>query len=53
MKGRWGVVGKRIEDRSNEGNLQVLCVFIDNIPLMGMRGGVRAESKEGIPEAVR
>lgn len=26
MKGRWGVVGKLIEDRSNEGNLQVLCV---------------------------
>lgn len=27
-----------------------VCVFIDNPPLMGMRGGETAESKEGIPE---
>lgn len=27
-----------------------VCVFVDNPPLMGMRGGERAESKECVPE---
>ena len=27
-----------------------VCVFVDNPPLMGMRGGERAESKEGVLE---
>ena len=27
-----------------------VCVFVDNPPLMGMRGRERAESKEGVPE---
>lgn len=26
MTGRWGVVGKLIKDRSNEGNVQILCI---------------------------
>ena len=49
MTGRWGVVGKLMEYRSNEGNLRILFVFIDSLLLMEMRGGTGAESKEGIP----